>query len=81
MRAVVVREFGPIEAASLGELPKPEPGPGEVLVEVRATAANFVDLLVIGGKYQFQPQPPFAPGKLPARIVAATKTVFRENTR
>src|SRR5215207_317254 len=72
MRAVVVREFGPIEAASLGELPKPAPKPNEVLVEVRATAANFVDLLVIGGKYQFLPERPFAPGKLPSGVVAET---------
>jgi NADPH2:quinone reductase len=71
MRAVVVREFGPIEAASLGELPKPVPKDNEVLVAVRATAANFVDLLMIGGNYQFLPERPFAPGKLPAGMVAA----------
>jgi NADPH2:quinone reductase len=71
MRAVVVGEFGPIDAAlKLGELPKPIPKPHEVLVEVRATAANFVDLLVIGGKYQFLPERPFAPGKLPSGVVA-----------
>jgi NADPH2:quinone reductase len=71
MRAVVVGEFGPIDAAlKLGELPKPVPKPNEVLVEVRATAANFVDLLVIGGKYQFLPERPFAPGKLPSGVVA-----------
>jgi NADPH:quinone reductase len=71
MRAVVVREFGPIESATLGELPKPHPKSGEVLVEIRATAANFVDLLVISGKYQFLPDRPFAPGKLPVGVVAA----------
>jgi NADPH:quinone reductase len=71
MRAVVVNDFGPIEAAKIGELPTPAPTAGEVLVEIRATAANFVDLLVIGGKYQFLPERPFAPGKLPAGIVKA----------
>jgi len=50
MRAVVVNEFGSIASLKLGELPMPRPKPDEVLVEVRATAANFVDLLVIGGK-------------------------------
>ncbi len=69
MRAVVVREFGPIETATLGELPKPVPKDNEVLVAVRATAANFVDLLVIAGTYQFLPERPFAPGKLPAGMV------------
>jgi len=47
------------------------PKAGEVLVEIRATAANFVDLLVISGKYQFLPERPFAPGKLPAGTVKA----------
>jgi NADPH2:quinone reductase len=71
MRAVVVNEFGPIEAAKIGELPTPVPRANEVLVEIRATAANFVDLLMIGGKYQFLPERPFAPGKLPAGTVKA----------
>jgi NADPH2:quinone reductase len=71
MRAVVVNDFGPIEAAKIGELPTPAPKAGEVLVEVHATAANFVDLLVISGKYQFLPERPFAPGKLPAGTVKA----------
>jgi NADPH2:quinone reductase len=72
MRAVVVKEFGAVEeAATLGEFAKPEPGPHDVLLEVHATAANFVDLLVIGGQYQFLPDPPFVPGKLPTGVVAA----------
>jgi NADPH2:quinone reductase len=71
MRAVVVREFGSLEAASLGEMPDPVPGPDQVLINIEATAANFVDLLVIGGKYQFLPPRPFVPGKLPAGTVAA----------
>jgi NADPH2:quinone reductase len=71
MRAVVVHEFGPIETAAVGEFPTPMPGPHDVLVEIHATAANFVDLLVIGGQYQFLPDPPFVPGKLPAGVVTA----------
>ena len=71
MRAVVVREFGSLEAAALGDMPDPVPGPDQVLINIEATAANFVDLLVIGGKYQFLPPRPFVPGKLPAGTVAA----------
>ena len=71
MRAVVVNEFGPLESLQLGDLPTPQPGPGEVLVDIRATAANYVDLLVISGGYQFLPDRPFAPGKGPAGIVQA----------
>src|SRR5258708_14057463 len=71
MRAVIVREFGPAERAAVGEMPDPVPAPNEVLVEVHADAANYVDLLVIGGKYQFLPKLPFVPGKGPAGIVRA----------
>src|ERR1700730_12801161 len=71
MRAAIVREFGPISTHSLGELPDPHPGPGEVLVAVKATAVNYVDSLVVTGKYQFLPARPFAPGKLPAGVVIA----------
>jgi NADPH2:quinone reductase len=71
MRAVIVHEFGPPDAARLGEMPKPVPRGAEVLVEIHATAANYVDLLVIGGKYQFLPECPFIPGKGPAGVVAA----------
>lgn len=72
MRAVVVHEFGPPESLALESVPSPQPGPGEVLIDVGAVAVNFVDLLVIGGKYQFLPPRPFTPGKLPAGTVVGT---------
>jgi NADPH:quinone reductase len=71
MRAVIVREFGPVETHHMGELPDPAPKAGEVAVSIHATAVNFVDLLVVTGQYQFLPARPFAPGKLPAGIVSA----------
>lgn len=71
MRAVIVSEFGDIEATRLGNVPAPSPGPGELLVNVKATAVNYVDLLVITGKYQFRQECPFVPGKGPAGVVAA----------
>jgi NADPH2:quinone reductase len=71
MRAVVVREFGGIENATLGDMPKPVPKTGEVLIETRAVSVNFVDLVMIGGSYQFKPPLPFIPGKLPVGVVAA----------
>jgi NADPH2:quinone reductase len=70
MRAVIVSNFGPVEQAAIGEFPKPVPGPHDILLAVDATAANFVDTLVIGGTYQFLPPLPFVPGKLPAGTVA-----------
>ncbi|MBN9069275.1 MAG: NADPH:quinone oxidoreductase family protein [Rhizobiales bacterium] len=71
MKAIVVREFGPIGAARMEEVATPEPDPNEVVVRVAAVAANFVDTLVLQGKYQFLPERPFSPGKLPAGTVHA----------
>lgn len=70
MRALIAREFGSPELLYLGDVPTPAPGPDEVLIKVHATSINFVDLLVIGGKYQFCPELPFVPGKGPAGIVS-----------
>jgi NADPH2:quinone reductase len=71
MRAIVVERFGPPEALRVGAAPMPAPGPGEVLVEIHAAPVNYVDMLVVGGVYQFMPTLPFIPGKSPAGIVAA----------
>src|SRR5438034_9504939 len=71
MRAIVVDEFGPPEQLRVADVPSPVPGPGEVLVETHAAPVNYVDLLVVGGTYQFLPPRPFVPGKGPAGVVAA----------
>jgi NADPH2:quinone reductase len=71
MHAVVVDAFGPFENARFRETADPVPAAGEVLVEVRAAAANFVDLLVVGGTYQNKPPLPFVPGKCAAGVVKA----------
>ena len=71
MRAAIVREFGAIPSYTVGELPNPNPGPGQVLVKIKAVAVNYVDSLVVTGKYQFLPTCPFAPGKLPAGEISA----------
>jgi NADPH:quinone reductase len=71
MRAIVVSEFGPPEQLRVDEAPSPLPGPGEALVSVHAAPVNYVDLLVVGGTYQFLPPRPFIPGKGPAGVVVA----------
>ncbi|MBO2518624.1 MULTISPECIES: NAD(P)H-quinone oxidoreductase [Limnochorda] len=58
MMAVVVTEPGGPEKLALQEVPDPQPGPGELLVRVRATALNRADLLQRRGLY---PPPPGAP--------------------
>jgi NADPH2:quinone reductase len=71
MRAIVVDEFGPPEALQVQEVATPVPGAGEVLVETYAAPINYVDMLVVGGTYQFLPPRPFIPGKGPAGVVTA----------
>lgn len=71
MRAVVCRRYGPPEDLVLDEVPDPTPGPGEVVVRVRAAAVNFPDVLLIDGKYQVQIPVPFTPGSELAGEVAA----------
>ena len=71
MKAVVCERLGPPEDLVLAEIAEPVPGPGEVLVQVAAAALNFFDTLIIEGKYQFRPEPPFSPGAEFAGIVKA----------
>lgn len=71
MRAILVNEFGPPEALRVRETAAPLAGPGEVIVTIHAAPVNYVDLLVIGGAYQFLPPFPFVPGKSPAGVVSA----------
>ncbi|WP_374448061.1 NADPH:quinone oxidoreductase family protein [Stella sp.] len=71
MKAMLVERFGRPEDLVLRDLPDPEPGPGEVLVETHAIGLNYPDLLVIGGTYQILPPLPFAPGKELAGVVRA----------
>ena len=62
MKAVVCRQFGPPESLTIEDMPSPRPGPGQVVVSVRAASLNFPDVLVIQNKYQLKPQLPFFPG-------------------
>jgi len=71
MRAVVCHHFGPPESLALEEIEEPTAGPDEVVVEVRAAALNFPDVLMIEGKYQSQPPFPFVPGGEFAGVVRA----------
>ena len=72
MRALVVETLASdFAGCAVRELPTPRPGPGEVLVRVRAASVNFPDLLMTRGEYQFKPPLPFTPGLDLAGEVAA----------
>ena len=71
MRALVCRAWGEVESLTLEDVPAPKPAPGEVLIDVKATAVNYADSLLVAGKYQTKPALPFSPGLETAGVVAA----------
>lgn len=71
MRAVRIHELIGPEGLRIDEVPTPAPGPGQVVIDVKAAGVNFPDILVTQGKYQFKPTPPFSPGLEAAGVVSA----------
>jgi NADPH2:quinone reductase len=72
MRAVICRELTGVGGLEyVDDWPEPQAGPGEVVVEVKAAALNFPDLLMIQGLYQDRPPLPFVVGTEMSGIVAA----------
>lgn len=69
MKAFQVIQTG--TAPGLVDVARPEPGPGEVRLSIRACGLNFADLLMIEGKYQERPTPPFTMGMEVAGVVEA----------
>ena len=62
MKAVICDQPGSIGDLRVGELPDPEPGEGEIVIDVAAAGINYLDALMAQGKYQTKPEPPFVPG-------------------
>ncbi|RYF60326.1 MAG: NADPH:quinone oxidoreductase family protein [Comamonadaceae bacterium] len=60
-----------VDALQWKEMPTPEPGAGQVLIEIKAASLNFPDLLIVQNKYQMKPELPFVPGSEYAGIVTA----------
>ena len=71
MKAVIVTDPGAVGNAAWTAAPDPAPARGEIVVDVAAADVNFPDILVMEGKYQVRPTPPFSPGKAGAGVVAA----------
>jgi NADPH2:quinone reductase len=72
MRAVICRELTGVSGLELvHDWPEPTPGPGEVVVDVKAAALNFPDLLMIQGLYQERPPLPFVVGTEMSGVVSA----------
>ncbi len=71
MQAIVCENFGPPSSLQLKTLPEPTAGPGEVVVQIKAAAVNFPDVLIIQNKYQHKPALPFTPGSELSGVVHA----------
>lgn len=68
MRAIVVNEVGGPEVLKLAEVPRPSPGPGQVLIRVRNAGINFSDTERRSGVYR-RPELPWIPGSEGAGVV------------
>ncbi|MCM0676154.1 NAD(P)H-quinone oxidoreductase [Micromonospora phytophila] len=72
MRAITIPEPGGPDALVWSEVPDPEPGPAEVIVDVRASAVNRADLLQRQGHYPPPPGAPAYPGLECSGVISAT---------
>ena len=70
MKAIMCKEFAPVENLSWEEVPDPVPGDSEIVVDVKAAGLNYPDNLIVRGLYQFKPELPFSPGHEGAGVVS-----------
>lgn len=71
MKAIVAREFAPVEKLEYADWPEPEAKGRTVVIESEAIGVNFPDGLVVQGLYQVKPPTPFVPGMEAAGVVKA----------
>tara|TARA_Y100000590_G_scaffold466974_1_gene644141 strand:- start:719 stop:1690 length:972 start_codon:yes stop_codon:yes gene_type:complete len=71
MRAILCNTWGGTEVLKLTDAPIPQPNENQVLIKVKATSANYADLVMINGNYQTKPSFPFGPGIECSGIVSA----------
>jgi NADPH2:quinone reductase len=70
MRAVICRAWGPVGDLKVEDVAPPTPGPGQLLIDVKATGVNYADSIMVAGRYQTQPAFPFSPGLETAGVIA-----------
>jgi len=70
VKAIRVRQFGGPEVMRLEEVPDLRPGPGQVVVRVRAAGVNPVDTYIRSGTYAIKPALPYTPGMDAAGVIA-----------
>ena len=71
MKAFLCKEFGPVDSHQVEEIEDPVAGPGEVVVDIKATGISFPDVLIVQGLYQFKPPFPFSPGSEISGVISS----------
>ena len=71
MKAIRVRQFGPPEVMQLEDVADLMPGPGQVVVRVRAAGVNPVDSYIRSGTHARKPALPYTPGTDAAGVIEA----------
>lgn len=72
MKAIRIHEFGGPDVLRVEDLPMPEPGPGEILIRVRASSVNPVDYKIRNGGYLPPDRLPLTLGRDVAGVVDRT---------
>ncbi len=75
MMAIRVHQPGEPDVLKYEDVPDPKPGPGQVLVRIKAAGVNPVDTYVRSGKYAQMPPMPYVPGGDAAGVI---ETVGRD---
>lgn len=71
MKAIRVREFGAPTVMKLEDVPEPQAGAGQVLIDIKAAGVNPVDTYIRTGQYASLPPLPYTPGSDAAGLVSA----------
>lgn len=71
MKAIRIRAFGSPEVLKLEEVPDLTPGPGQILIRIRAAGVNPADTYVRSGQYANLPPLPYTPGMDGSGIIEA----------
>ena len=78
MKAIRVQEYGGPAVMRIEDLPDPRPGPGEIVVRVRAAGVNPVDAYIHTGTYARKPALPYTPGQDGAGEIEAVGADVKE---
>lgn len=80
MKAVRVHQFGDPTVLQLETVPDPQPGPGKILVHVKAAGVNPVDAYIRAGTYAIKPPLPYIPGCEAAGLLDNGERVYTFGT-